>query len=250
MSLTESAHQTNLADSRYMQMAIELAAKASQNGEVPIGAVVVCGHKVIGRGHNCPISSSDPTAHAEIQAVREACQNQSNYRLGQEATLYVTLMPCLMCMGAILHARIGRVVVGTRQSRYSLNVQQLAQLLQDNQTATTRCTIELGCESQTCDRLLKQFFSEKRQSREESLSKIRVLDDLPNINSEALAWLKVKGYDKPSDLLTPNLEQNVQAIEAAINTDVQVSPQLTAVIRALCHYLKGNPAISWRDFLS
>jgi tRNA(adenine34) deaminase len=93
----------------FMRAALELARVAHAAGEVPVGAVVVSDGEIIGRGHNHPISAHDPTAHAEIVALRDASQHLGNYRLGG-ADLYVTLEPCAMCAGAIIHARIARVV--------------------------------------------------------------------------------------------------------------------------------------------
>ena len=98
-------------DSDFMREALALAQQAAARGEVPVGAVVVSDGTVIGRGFNCPISRADPTAHAEIRALREAATALGNYRL-VGGTLYVTLEPCAMCAGAIMHARIRRVVYG------------------------------------------------------------------------------------------------------------------------------------------
>ena len=97
------------ADEHFMRVALELAAKAAKSGEVPVGAVVVKDGEIVGRGSNHPISGHDPTAHAEISAMREAAGQLQNYRLGG-CELYVTLEPCAMCVGAILHARVARVV--------------------------------------------------------------------------------------------------------------------------------------------
>ena len=94
-----------------MRESLRLAVRAAERGEVPVGALVVKDGKVIGRGYNAPISSKDPTAHAEIQALREATKNLGNYRL-EGCSLYVTLEPCAMCAGAIMHARIARLVYG------------------------------------------------------------------------------------------------------------------------------------------
>jgi len=99
-----------------MQSALDLAAEAAQAGEVPVGAVVVCNGVVLGRGRNSPIGSSDPTAHAEIVALREAAQTLGNYRL-DDCTLYVTLEPCAMCCGAIMHARIKRLVFAASEGK-------------------------------------------------------------------------------------------------------------------------------------
>jgi tRNA(adenine34) deaminase len=98
-------------DAAMMREALQLAVRASSLGEVPVGAVVVQDGRIVGRGYNAPILSSDPTAHAEISALREAAKALGNYRLGG-CTLYVTLEPCAMCAGAIMHARIARLVYG------------------------------------------------------------------------------------------------------------------------------------------
>ena len=95
-------------DEWWMEHALGLAQAAAMVGEVPVGAVVICDGEVIGEGSNCPIADNDPTAHAEIIALRAAAKHQGNYRLS-EADLYVTLEPCAMCAGAIAHARIGRL---------------------------------------------------------------------------------------------------------------------------------------------
>ncbi len=94
-----------------MRSALELAGQAQDAGEVPVGAVVVRNGAIIGRGYNRPISAADPTAHAEVMALRDAAQHMDNYRLA-DCTLYVTLEPCTMCVGAIFHARIARLVYG------------------------------------------------------------------------------------------------------------------------------------------
>jgi tRNA(adenine34) deaminase len=98
-------------DAAMMREALALAARGAQHGEVPVGAVVVKDGKIVGRGYNAPISSADPSAHAEIRALRDAAKTLANYRLGG-CTLYVTLEPCAMCAGAIMHARISRLVYG------------------------------------------------------------------------------------------------------------------------------------------
>jgi tRNA(adenine34) deaminase len=98
-------------DTAMMREALQLAGWAAEQGEVPVGAAVVKDGKIVGRGYNSPISSSDPTAHAEIRALRDAASALANYRL-TDCTLYVTLEPCAMCAGAIMHARIARLVYG------------------------------------------------------------------------------------------------------------------------------------------
>jgi len=98
-------------DAAMMREALQLALRAAVQGEVPVGAVVVKDGRIVGRGYNAPILSTDPSAHAEIRALREAARTLENYRLG-DCTLYVTLEPCAMCAGAIMHARIARLVYG------------------------------------------------------------------------------------------------------------------------------------------
>ncbi len=104
-------------DTSWMLEALSEATLAAAAGEVPIGAIVVLNDAIVGRGHNSPISLCDPTAHAEIQALRAAAQRIGNYRL-IGATLYVTVEPCLMCMGALLHARVSRVVFGCYDAKF------------------------------------------------------------------------------------------------------------------------------------
>jgi tRNA(adenine34) deaminase len=115
---TTADHVTTLdaEDERWMRHALRLAAAAAVAGEVPVGAVLVRGGKLLGEGANAPIGRADPTAHAEVQALRAAAAAESNYRL-PGTTLYVTLEPCAMCAGAIMHARVGRVVFGTRDPK-------------------------------------------------------------------------------------------------------------------------------------
>ncbi len=103
-------------DLQYMRQALALAREAEARGEVPVGAILVADDEVFGRGSNAPISLSDPTAHAEIQALREGAKAVDNYRL-TNATLYVTLEPCAMCAGAMVHARLARLVYGCSDPR-------------------------------------------------------------------------------------------------------------------------------------
>src|SRR4029450_4980931 len=103
-------------DERFMRAALEQALEARHRGEVPVGAVVVLDDEIIGAGSNQPIGAADPTAHAEIVALRSAAQRAGNYRLSG-ATLYVTIEPCQMCVGAMVHARIARVVYGTAEPK-------------------------------------------------------------------------------------------------------------------------------------
>ncbi len=139
-----------------MDRAIRLARSAAQRGEVPVGAIVVSADRIIGRGANAPIRSSDPTAHAEIIALRRAARAAGNYRL-TGTTLYVTLEPCLMCVGAMVHARIGRLVYGARDPRVGA-----ASLLRRRSGLNHRVPATGGVEAARCAALLKDFFRRQR----------------------------------------------------------------------------------------
>ena len=151
----------DIADESFMREALVLAQCAWDAGEVPVGAVVVREGEIIGRGFNQPITSSDPTSHAEIVALREAAAHLKNYRL-VDCDLYVTLEPCMMCVGAMLHSRVKRVVFGAA----------------DPKTGACGSVIDLPAEEKLnhhaafiggvlageCSEMLKAFFREKRQS--------------------------------------------------------------------------------------
>ena len=146
-------------DERFMRQALELAREAQSNGEVPVGAVVVIGEQVRGRGFNSPIALSDPTAHAEILALREAAQSVQNYRL-EAATLYVTMEPCVMCAGALVAARIRRLVFGARDLRFG-GVRSKFHLA-DSGILNHRVEIAEGILATDCLELVKQFFENRR----------------------------------------------------------------------------------------
>ena len=146
-------------DHSYMAMALALAREAEDTGEVPVGAVVVLHDRVIGRGRNSPIERSDPTAHAEILALREASAAIGNYRL-EGATLYVTLEPCVMCAGALVTARIHRLVFGARDLRFG-GVRSKFQLA-DSELLNHRLIIEEGVLGAECAELMQKFFGSRR----------------------------------------------------------------------------------------
>ncbi len=146
-------------DHSYMAMALALAREAEDTGEVPVGAVVVLHDRVIGRGRNSPIERSDPTAHAEILALREASAAIGNYRL-EGATLYVTLEPCVMCAGALVTARIHRLVFGARDLRFG-GVRSKFQLA-DSELLNHRLSIEEGVLGAECAELMQKFFGSRR----------------------------------------------------------------------------------------
>jgi tRNA(adenine34) deaminase len=146
-------------DDEFMAQALALAAKAAAAGEVPVGAVVVRDGEVIGRGYNQPISSSDPTAHAEVVALREAAAALGNYRL-PGCELYVTLEPCAMCVGAMVHARIARIVYGARDPKTGAcgSIVDLPAIAHWNHHGV----FEGGLLADECGALLKRFFAERR----------------------------------------------------------------------------------------
>ena len=146
-------------DERFMREAMELARQGAERGEVPVGAVLVQDGEVIGRGFNCPISTSDPSAHAEMVAIRAAAQSVQNYRL-PGSTLYVTLEPCSMCAGLIVHARIARVVFAASEPRAGVAISQ-GQFF-DQGFLNHRVRVEGGLLAEESGALLKEFFKARR----------------------------------------------------------------------------------------
>jgi len=149
-------------DEFFMREAISLARGAECLGEVPVGAVVVLNGEIVGRGFNAPIGESDPTAHAEIAALRDAARRMGNYRL-PGCELFVTLEPCAMCAGAIIHSRIARVIYGARDPKTGVHgsVVDLFAVERLNHHAT----IEGGVLADECGRLLSDFFAARRAAR-------------------------------------------------------------------------------------
>lgn len=146
-------------DERFMREALALAAEGAQQGEVPVGAVLVQDGEVIGRGFNCPISTSDPSAHAEMVAIRTAAQAVQNYRL-PGSTLYVTLEPCSMCAGLIVHSRIARVVYGATEPRAGVVVSRGQFFSQE--FLNHRVLIEGGVLAAESGEMLSAFFKARR----------------------------------------------------------------------------------------
>ena len=153
-------------DSHWMAYALGLAHEAEALGEVPVGAVIVSEGKVIGEGFNKPIASRDPTAHAEIQAIRDAGLRIGNYRL-PDATLYVTLEPCTMCAGAIVHARIDRVVYGASDPKGGA-CGSVFDLLPADERFKTRVEVTAGVRAVECGTLLSRFFQRRRTEKKTS----------------------------------------------------------------------------------
>lgn len=146
-------------DEFWMRRALELARQGEGEDEVPVGAVVVLGGREIAAGFNRPVSACDPTAHAEILALREAAARTGNYRLNG-ATLYVTLEPCVMCSGAIVHARLARLVFGARDIRFG-GVRSKFRLA-DSELLNHRVEIAEGVLGAECAALLEEFFRRRR----------------------------------------------------------------------------------------
>ena len=142
-----------------MGEALELARQAERNGEVPVGAVVVVGGEVCGRGFNSPIRKTDPTAHAEILALREAAGRLNNYRL-EGATMYATLEPCVMCAGALVAARVARLVFGARDLRFGGVRSKFS--LADSELLNHRLDVVEGVRAAECLELVKRFFEQRR----------------------------------------------------------------------------------------
>ncbi len=149
-----------MSDSAFMQIALELAQQAAAAGEVPVGAIVVKDGEIIGRGSNAPITTHDPTAHAEIRAMRDAAQRIGNYRL-VGCTLYVTLEPCAMCSGAIQHARIAKLVYGASDPKTGACGSVVNLMAEPKLNHHTE--ISGGVLATECGALLSSFFSARRK---------------------------------------------------------------------------------------
>ncbi len=146
-------------DERWMNRALQLAGEAAAKGEVPVGAVVVLDGKEIGAGFNAPISGCDPTAHAEIRALRDAAARVGNYRL-PDATLYVTLEPCTMCVGAIVHGRISRLVYGASEPKAGA-IESARRTLEEPHL-NWDVTAVGGVLPDRCSQVISEFFSRRR----------------------------------------------------------------------------------------
>lgn len=133
----------------YMNLAILEAKKAKAADEVPVGAVMVCDNLVLAKGSNAPISLSDPTAHAEIVCLRNCCHTLGNYRLPPNTYMFVTLEPCIMCLGALIHARLGHLIIGARSDSRLIEVKH-------------NIKITYGVAEKECSMLLKNYFRNKR----------------------------------------------------------------------------------------
>ena len=144
---------------RFMREALRMAGEAARAGEVPVGAVVVEKGDIIGRGWNQPIGSRDPTAHAEVVALRDAAKAAGSYRL-PGATLYVTIEPCLMCVGALVHARVATLVFGATEPK--AGAIESTQRAHEHAALNHRLTVVSGVLAADCGAILRQFFLERR----------------------------------------------------------------------------------------
>jgi tRNA(adenine34) deaminase len=152
----------NNGHEQFMLRAIELARKAESLGEVPVGCVIVRDDQIIGEGYNQPISTHDPTAHAEIVAMRDAAKNIGNYRL-PDTTLYITIEPCTMCVGAIMHARVAHVVFGALEPKAGALVSNLQ--LSDKSHFNHSFTFTAGVLGEECSVLMSDFFRSRRLAK-------------------------------------------------------------------------------------
>ena len=149
-------------DEQFMREALLLAQQAAELGEVPVGAIVVKDGVIVGRGSNAPIGSQDPSAHAEILALRDAAKRLGNYRL-VDCSLYVTLEPCAMCAGAIQHARIGQLVFGAKDPKTGACGSVVNLMTEDKLNHHTE--VASGVLESECGQLLSDFFKQRRLSK-------------------------------------------------------------------------------------
>lgn len=152
-----------MSDDDFMQIALDLAQQAAEAGEVPVGAIVVKDGEIIGRGSNAPITTHDPTAHAEVRAMRDAAQHLGNYRL-VGCTLYVTLEPCAMCSGAIQHARIAKVIYGASDPKTGACGSVVNLMAEPKLNHHT--DIRGGILAEECGMILSKFFSARRKKHQ------------------------------------------------------------------------------------
>jgi tRNA(adenine34) deaminase len=155
---------SSISDEELMRAALTEARKAMASDEVPVGAVVAVGEEIVAAGFNQPISTVDPTAHAEIRALRAAAQKIGNYRL-TGATLCVTVEPCAMCVGAMVHARIGALVYGAAEPKTGA-VRSTMKLI-DDPSWNHRIVVVAGVMADECRELIQEFFREKRKGKNE-----------------------------------------------------------------------------------
>lgn len=159
-----SGKEQRIIDERWMRRALNLAEKAGAEGEVPVGAVLVRDEEVLGEAWNRPIASCDPSAHAEVRAIRAAAEHERNYRL-PGTTLYVTIEPCTMCIGMLVHARIDRLVFGAREPKAGAVVSQ--NNLLSHPSMNTEIVYAEGILAEQCSQIIRDFFAFRRQQKKQ-----------------------------------------------------------------------------------
>lgn len=152
----------SVEDVKWMHEALNLAKQGAEHGEVPVGAILVHNQQVIGQGFNEPIGRHDATAHAEIIALRDACRRLNNYRLPLQTTLYVTLEPCTMCIGALIHARVDRLIYAASEPRAGMVGSQMN--LAAESFYNHRIQVHKGLCREHSSQMLKAFFRQRRQA--------------------------------------------------------------------------------------
>jgi len=167
--MTDAVTNFSEQDVHWMRHALALAQQAADRHEVPVGAVIVRDGQLLGEGFNHPISGCDPSAHAEIAALRDACDRERNYRL-PGATLYVTIEPCAMCAGAIVHARIERVVFGALEPKAGAVVS--TQRFFESPQLNHQVIFEGGCLDQECSSMISAFFQSRREQKKALKSRL------------------------------------------------------------------------------
>lgn len=158
-------------DVKWMQQALKLAKKGAEYGEVPVGAILVHQQQVIGQGFNEPIGRHDATAHAEIVALRDACARLKNYRLPLQTTLYVTLEPCTMCIGALIHARVDRLIYAASEPRAGMVGSQMN--LPEQSFYNHNIEVHKGLCGEHSSQMLKTFFRERRKAAKNKVSMLQ-----------------------------------------------------------------------------
>jgi tRNA(adenine34) deaminase len=226
-----------------IQYAIEQAHIALSKNEVPVGAVVTLNGDVVGKGHNTCITDCDPSAHAEVNAIRAAAARVGNYRL-TGAILHVTLEPCSMCIGLILHTRISKVIFGAADPRAGACGSVLS--LHQHPAMNHQVEVISGEQSEECAKLLTDFFQTRRPQNDQRLARIQHLSHLPSVDSELVEMLRTAGITQATELKGLNEQQLLSLIKA---NGRALNPQHHAMIKALAHFINGGPAQSWKTFL-
>lgn len=156
----------SVEDVKWMHEALNLAKQGAEHGEVPVGAILVHNQQIIGQGFNEPIRRHDATAHAEIVALRDACRRLNNYRLPLQTTLYVTLEPCTMCIGALIHARVDRLIYAASEPRAGMVGSQMN--LAAESFYNHRIQVHKGLCREHSSQMLKDFFRQRRQASKQN----------------------------------------------------------------------------------